>query len=99
MATLASVITDVRAAVERDGTDVQIADSVLTSWINREYFSLSRRLADLVPDRYTVVSADFTIASGNTATLTANPPNISDLGKILHLQRKEGADYRSLPLA
>lgn len=95
MATLTTVITSIRASVDRDGADVQVPDTVLTAWVNEAYLQLRRRLADLVPDLYTVVSADLTIASGNALSLSS----LTTLGKILAVQRKESADYYSLPLA
>lgn len=99
MALLQDVIDSIRGGTDHD-TDTQVTDVTLTLWINEEYPVLVRRLASAIPDRYTKYSSDVTVVSGASSfDVTANPPNVSDLSKLLCPQLKQSGRYLDLPLA
>lgn len=97
MATLATLLLDIRAVCDRDG-DTAVTDAQLTVWANQEYAIVRRRLADSVPDPFTKIK-DFTLASGNTQDVTAAPMSLTDFGKLLSLSRLSGTSYQQLMLA
>lgn len=100
MATLVDVIADIRAAVDREGTDVQITDAQLTAWVNTEYQAVRRRLAGMFPSLYEVVSADVVVAAGvATFDIAGAPLSLANVGKLGSVQRKESASYITLRYA
>jgi hypothetical protein len=87
-----AIITDIRATTQK--TIGPLPDADLLPWINASYQVLRRKLADLIPDFYTRVTADFTIASpASSQDLAAAPLSLTDVGKLRTVERKEGADY------
>lgn len=102
MATLPTVIASIRAAVDHDTDNQGGTDAQLTAWINEEYQTLRRQINDLIPDLYTALSGEFTLAAGVTTFAPGGPPlNLGPtLEKIRAVEYKEGGtDFRPLPLA
>jgi|SRR5579862_1421330 len=99
MAQLSDLESSIRAAIDHD-SDTAVTQAQIYAWVNERYYTLRRRLANLFPDLYTKVTADFTIAQGaSSQDVTASPLSLTDFGKVRVLQWKTGLDYWSLPLA
>lgn len=96
MATLLTVRTSIKNATDHDTDDQGGTATVLNSWINEEYLAVRRLLHDVVPDLYTVLSGDFTVAAGVT---TYNPGALSNLEKIRLVEQKINGVYYPLPPA
>lgn len=87
------IISAVRACTDQDTGPV--TDAQMLPFIDAEVAILRREVADVAPDLYTAVSADLTLASGNTLSLAA----ITDLSKVRVLERKSGDDYYPVALS
>jgi hypothetical protein len=97
--TVSDLIADIRASTDHD-SDEQVTDAQLIVWIRGRYKKLRRRLGDLVPDLFTKITADFTITAGNSSfDLSTSPTSVADMGKLLVVEKKTGADYTPLSLA
>jgi len=99
MATLATVLTAIRTATDQDETTGPVSDTQLTAWVNEVYPTLFRQLADLIPDFFTTITADFTLAAGVSTVTTTTLGINTTLGKPRVLERKSGSGvtYRPLP--
>ena len=99
MATLSDIETSVRAATFKITTG-RTPQSVIWLFVNEEYQALRRRLADAVPDLYTKVTADFTVAASTySVDLSASPISLTDFGKVRVVERKESGQYYPLEVA
>lgn len=100
MATLTTLLAGVRHVTDHDSDDQAGTTAQLTDRINEEYLTLHRQIADLIPDLFTVVSGDITVASGTTTINPAAAPlSISNLSKIRAVQIKVSGRYFDLPVA
>lgn len=100
---LSSIITDVRTVTLHD-SDTQITDTQLVALLKAEYALLRRRLADIVPDLYTVYSASWTLTQGgtNSQDLSASPVSATDVSKIQAVERQDASGsgvWYPVPLA
>jgi hypothetical protein len=98
MATLATVLTSIRTATDQDETTGPISDTQLTAWVNEVYPALFRELADLIPDFFTTITADFTLAAGVSTVTTTTLGINTTLGKPRVLERKSGSGTAYMPL-
>lgn len=98
MATFQNIEDSIRGQTNHD-TDTQVTQDQIYLWINEELPVLARRLANVIPDRYTKLSPDFTIVAGNSQDLTAAPTSLTDFSRIRCVQVKSGTIYGDLDLA
>jgi hypothetical protein len=99
MALLSDLETSIRAATQHD-SDSQVTQPQIYAWVNEEYQMLRRRLADLVPDLYTAISADIVVTSpASSFGVVGSGLALTDFGKLRIVERKEGGYYFPIPLA
>ncbi|HET7380739.1 MAG TPA: hypothetical protein VFJ24_11910 [Gaiellales bacterium] len=96
---LSDIIADIRTVTEHD-SDTQVADSQLVALLKSEYFLLRRRLAEIVPDLYTVYSETWTLTNGgtNAQDLSLTPVFAADILKILMVERQGSSSTTWYPL-
>jgi hypothetical protein len=100
MATTQNLIDSVRGGTNKNNTAGPVSDTLIVLWLNEALPVLWRRVADLLPDFFEKITADFTLGAGvTTMDLSGAPLSLTDFGKIIEVQQKVGADYFELPVA
>jgi hypothetical protein len=87
MATLATLIVDVRSDTDHD-SDTQVSDAQITVWANRQYYLLRQKLADVCPTLYNV-QLSFTVAAGASSYTITPAGGAETFLKVRKLERQD----------
>jgi len=96
MSTAANVRDSARALLGVGTSESAGGDAEMLTWLNLDYANLRRKVAQIIPDRYTAL-VTFDIAAGaNTYTIAA-----TDFDRVRKVGRRwggSGSEYKPLPM-